>query len=170
MTVGTNFSDFCTEFCRKSLIGRLANEVNIPIAVFGDFKACEDIKKKHPELYDYILQRPLTSSEAAMMIADYAAVSEAKKKMEREEAEYIASRRNVPAKPQQNDEPVFEAPVPEAEIADKSASGERKRLLVIDDDRQVLKVLKWSLKPTTMSPQWQTARSPKSIRKLTQPI
>ena len=118
---------------------REANDVDILVAVFGDAKSCADIEKNHPGLADIVLQRPLTSTEAAMLISDHAAMLEAKRRAEQEEAEYLAKLRSPDFNAQE--EP---APEPEPQPEAPSPTG-RKRLLIIDDDRQVLKVLKMGL-------------------------
>ncbi|MGN0651281.1 MAG: response regulator [Oscillospiraceae bacterium] len=117
---------------------REASEVEVLIAAFGDYKACEDMEKNHAGLADVYLRRPLTSSEAAMILSDHAAMLEAKMRAEQEEADYLAKLRS----PDYNSK---EEPEPEAEEQMIEVSSGRKRLLIIDDDRQVLKVLKLGL-------------------------
>ena len=116
---------------------RKSSEVDLPIAIFGDFNAVEEICKLHPDLYDFSLQRPLTSMEAAMMIADYVANNEAKKNQERAEKEFLASYRTS-ANSQAAADNAAPAPAPAPKEEAVSDTARRKHLLIVDDDRQVL--------------------------------
>lgn len=119
-----------------------------PVIVIADAETCQTIEIKHRYSVDLIIRRPISPDNLTLRIIRH--FDELKEKREEREAKQAAIEAKIAeALAKEDEEDAAIAAEIEAERAGKAAaaanSGEKKHILVVDDDRTVLKMLKTAL-------------------------
>lgn len=116
------------------------------IVLMGDSSTCDKIEQKHSTVADLIIRRPVTPDNAALKITRYLDEMSEERQLERDTRQ--AQMAGAGAQPQ-GQPAAAEAPSPalaEEPVIDESE--EKKHILIVDDDRTVLKMLKSALGDT----------------------
>lgn len=107
------------------------------IVLIGDADTCDAIEEKARFTFDVLIRRPVTPDNLTLRITRYFDdINEAKEKYKAKELA------------RQTEEEAIEAKAAEAaakEIGTAPENGEKKHILIVDDDRTVLKMLKSAL-------------------------
>lgn len=121
------------------------------IVLIGDAATCTQLEQKAKFTANMIIRRPVTPDNLVLQITRYLdqlheAAERAKAKQLEREAQAQAERAAIEAKAEE----VVAASLkePEAPTAPALAPGEKKHILVVDDDRTILKMIKSALGDT----------------------
>lgn len=127
-----------------------------PIILIGDSDTCDEIEQTSRYVADLIIRRPVTPDNLTLRITRY--FEEIKEEEERARAEAEAKQAAIEAKAaeaiakeKEAEEAAVAAAVAEKKAKEAAAAeetadgGEKKHILVVDDDRTILKMLKTAL-------------------------
>lgn len=101
-----------------------------PIFIVGNLETCTNIQKANPYLADLFIKRPISADNLALRITRYL-----------EEAEEAKAEKENAAAQQQPEAKSSET----SDTVPKSESDNKKHILIVDDDRSFLKMLKSAL-------------------------
>lgn len=118
-----------------------------PIIIIADAETCKNIELKYPNDFDLLITRPISPDNLTLRITRYFEET----KPEKSAGQQLWA--------QSEEEPVSPAPAAAVTVpAAAPAPGEKKHILVIDDDRVMLKMLK-----SALSDQYDVTILPNSI-------
>ncbi len=109
---------------------------NVPIVVVGDAEACEILLKKAVKPADLIIQRPVSTGEMMTSILKF---------LKQREQEHQEEEKSEQAETKNEGAILRGAELEEAILAAERALALKKHILVIDDDKSILKLLKTAL-------------------------
>lgn len=113
------------------------------IVFIGEANACDVIEEKGQFMYDVLIRRPFTPDNFVLRITRYFEdMSEAR---ERAKARKLELQAQEEAKQAALEAKAAEAVEKEEQSAELAAVGEKKHILIVDDDRTILKMLKSAL-------------------------
>lgn len=117
-----------------------------PVIVIADAETCQTIEIKHRYSVDLIIRRPISPDNLTLRIIRH--FDELKEKREEREAKQAAIEAKIAeaiAKEEEEDAAAASGAAAQKAEAVSAEPAERKHILVVDDDRTILKMLKTAL-------------------------
>lgn len=132
-----------------------------PIVIIADAETCKNIELKYPNDFDLLITRPISPDNLTLRITRYFEEIKTEKSTGQQLWEQPKEETVSPAPADAVTVPADAVTVPTDAVtvpADAPAPGEKKHILVIDDDRVMLKMLK-----SALSDQYDVTILPNSI-------